>query len=97
MGKEKGMHRLDFWPVSLSLGSTFAALSLLCGALLLLVPSLVLGFLNSLTHYGFAVTPRSIDLIGMVFAIGASFIGGFLIGVIFVPIYNSCLRHCNYE
>lgn len=97
MGREKGMHRLDWWPVSLSLGGTFAALSLLCGLLLLISPSLVLGFFDSLTHYGFDVTPRAIDLMGLVSAMVVSFIGGFVIGVIFVPLYNACLKHCNYE
>ncbi|HLC48462.1 MAG TPA: DUF5676 family membrane protein [Candidatus Norongarragalinales archaeon] len=97
MAKEKGMHRLDWWPVSLSLGVTFAALSLLCGLLLLISPSLVLGFLNSLTHYGFAVAPRAIDLMSMVSAILVSFIGGFLIGAVFVQAYNACLKHCKYE
>ncbi|MEK6954400.1 MAG: DUF5676 family membrane protein [Candidatus Micrarchaeota archaeon] len=97
MAREKGMHRLDWWPVSLSLGGTFGALSLLCGLLLLAAPGVVLGFFDYLTHYGFAVAPRAISPLSLVSAVVVSFIGGFLIGAIFVPLYNACLKHCGYD
>ncbi len=97
MKKVAGMHALDSWVASLSLGSTFAVLYAVCALAYAVVPGGTMQFFRLLFHSAVPLSPVVITAESFVYGLLAAFASAFAAGWVFAKIYNSCLRHCEYR
>lgn len=86
--------KLGLRQVSLSLGFTGVVLSLVCAVFVWFFPDFSIWFFKSLFHNSIAITPVSMSFASVVTGAVSAFVTGVVLGVLFVPVYNYCFKHC---